>query len=180
MPPPAPPLLRQLLRPQQCRRDRSPRSFDTSQLLPHLRLLLLLLLLLVNRQQQLAQQHAPIRQPPHWFRSQSLTRSHQHTQVPQKRQHAPVKPPSRRTSRGNSPAIPSAAVRFVTSSDITPIFITPLITKPPTPSCGCAEVLSHPADYHTPFVAPASCTLSPGLHKIPHPPQDTTPVSFLV
>ena len=31
MPPPAPPLLRQLLRPQQCRRDRSPRFFRPEQ-----------------------------------------------------------------------------------------------------------------------------------------------------
>ena len=155
MPLPAPPLLRQLLRLQQCRRDRSPRSFNPSKLLLHLRLLLhfrlllllLLLPLLLNRQQQqLAQQQAPIWQPPHWLSSQLPTHSQQHTQVPQIRQHAPVKPPSRRTWRG------TAAVRFVTGSVVTPLFITPLITTPPTPSCGCAEVLSHSVVYHTLYV----------------------------
>ena len=44
----------------------------------------------------------------------------------------------------------------------TPFYHTP---PPRTPSCGCAEVISHPVVYHTPFVAPASCTLSPGLHN---------------
>ena len=32
-----------------------------------------------------------------------------------------------------------------------------------------------PPFYHTPLEPPASCTLSPGVHKISHPPQDTTP-----
>ena len=62
-----------------------------------------------------------------------------------------------------------------TASVITPLFITLLITTPPTPSCGCAEVLSHSVVYHLPFVIPASCTSSPGLHNMPHPPQDTAP-----
>ena len=66
-------------------------------------------------------------------------------------------------------------VRFVAGSAITPLFIIPLVTTPPTPSCGCAEVLSHPVVYHTPFMAPASGTFSPGLHKIQYPPQVTTP-----
>ena len=59
--------------------------------------------------------------------------------------------------------------------------------------CGCSDVLSHPHVYHTPkrtlwvvgraitppglshpLGAAATSTLSPGLHKISHPPQDTT------
>lgn len=48
------------------------------------------------------------------------------------------------------------------------------ITHPNTP-CGCSDALSHPLVYHTPLGAPASCILSPGVHKIPPPPQDTTP-----
>ena len=137
-------------------------------LLLHLRLLLLLLLLLplLNRQQQqqLAQQQAPIRQPPHWFSSQLLTRMQPHSVK------ALLSPP-----RNATPFKCAAAVRLVTGSVITPFFITPIITTPSTPSCGCAGVLSHPVVYHTPFVDPASRTLSPGLHNIPHPPQDTTP-----
>ena len=55
-----------------------------------------------------------------------------------------------------------------------------------------APGLSHPLTYpvgqtryHTPwFVTPlgaaATCTLSPGLHKMPHPPQDTTPGDNIV
>ena len=70
---------------------------------------------------------------------------------------------------------------------------------PPSTSCGCSEVitppgLSHPHIYHTPkrtlwavgraitspglshpLGAAATSTLSPGLHKIPHTPPDTTP-----
>ena len=41
--------------------------------------------------------------------------------------------------------------------------------------CKRAAVLSHPMVYQTPFVAPATCTFSSGLHKIAHPPQMTTP-----
>ena len=141
MPPPAPPLLRQLLRPQQCRRDRSPRFFDPSKLLLHLRLLLFLLLpLLLNRQQQqLAQQQAPIWQPPLWLSSQLLTRSLPH----------PVKALLSHP-RITTPFKCAIAVRFVTGSVVTPIFITPLITTPPTPPCGCVgsavtpRGLSHP------------------------------------
>ena len=55
------------------------------------------------------------------------------------------------------------------STVITPDFITP----PNTP-CGCSDVLSYPLVYHTPLAPPASCNLSPGIHKISHPPQDTT------
>ena len=53
-----------------------------------------------------------------------------------------------------------------------PLFITPpyFITPPNTP-CGCSDVLI----YRTPFGPPASCTLSPGVHKISPPPRDTTP-----
>ena len=81
--------------------------------------------------------------------------------------HTSTAEPSARTSQASQQA--DAARRFVTGSVITPLFITPLITTPPTPSCGCAEVLSHPVVYHTPFVALASCTLLPGLREIPHP-----------
>ena len=66
----------------------------------------------------------------------------------------------------------------VTGSVITPLFIAPPTTTRPTPSCGCAEVLLHPVVYHTPFVAPASCTLSPGLHKMPHPHRMPHPVIY--
>ena len=51
----------------------------------------------------------------------------------------------------------------------------PLFITPPNTPCGCPYVVSHPVVYHPPFGAHASCTLSPGVHKIPHPPQDTTP-----
>ena len=37
------------------------------------------------------------------------------------------------------------------------------------------DVLSYPLVCHTPLGPPASCNLSPGVHKISHPPQDTTP-----
>ena len=59
---------------------------------------------------------------------------------------------------------------------ITPPFYHPpsFITPPNTP-CGCSDVISHPLVHHTPLGPPASCTLSPGVHKISHPPQDTTP-----
>ena len=40
------------------------------------------------------------------------------------------------------------------------------------------RAITHPGLSH-PLGAAATCTLSPGLHKIPHPPQDTTPVMFL-
>ena len=71
---------------------------------------------------------------------------------------------------------------------------TPSFITPPNTPCGCSDVLSHPQTYpvggrtcyHTPwFITPpglshplgaaATSTLSRGLHKIPHPPQDTTP-----
>ena len=35
--------------------------------------------------------------------------------------------------------------------------------------------ITPPLVYHTPLGPPASCTLSSGVHKISHPPQDTTP-----
>ena len=38
---------------------------------------------------------------------------------------------------------------------------------------------SNPVVHHTLFVAPASLILSPGLHTIPHTPQDTTPSDIL-
>ena len=59
---------------------------------------------------------------------------------------------------------------------ITPPFHHPpsFITPPNTP-CGCSDVLSHHLIYHSPLGPPASCTLSPGVHKISHLPQDTTP-----
>ena len=59
---------------------------------------------------------------------------------------------------------------------ITPPFYHPpsFITPPNTP-CGCSDVLSHPLVYHTPLGPPASGTLSPGVHNISPPPQDTTP-----
>ena len=65
---------------------------------------------------------------------------------------------------------------WVFGGAITPPFYHPLsfITPPDTP-CGCSDVLSHPLVYHTPLGLPASCTLSPGVPKISHPPQDTTP-----
>ena len=171
MPPQGPQLLRQLIRSRQCKRNRSPRSFDPSKLFVHLRLLLhlrlflllLLLLLLLNRQQQqLEQQQAPIGKPPHWLSSQLLTRSQPHS----------VKALLSHT-RKTAPFECAAEVRFVTGRAITPLFITPLITTPPTPSCVwvCGSAITPRGLSH--FVAPASCTLTPGLHKIPHPPQDT-------
>ena len=84
---------------------------------------------------------------------------------------------SARTSRASRQAHPSRVRQQYDSLQavlLHPLLITPLITTPPTPSCGCAEVLSHPVVYHTPFVAPASCTSSPGLRKIPHASHDTT------
>ena len=52
----------------------------------------------------------------------------------------------------------------------------PFLPRPQIhPVCGCSDVLSHPLVYHTPLGPPASCTLSPGVHKISHSPQDTTP-----
>ena len=51
-----------------------------------------------------------------------------------------------------------------------PSFITPSNTPG-----GCSDVLSQPLVYHTPPGSPASSTLSPGVHKILSPPQDTTP-----
>ena len=51
----------------------------------------------------------------------------------------------------------------------------PSFITPPNKPCGCSDVLSHPLVYHTPLGPPASCTLSPGVHKISPPPQDTTP-----
>ena len=67
-------------------------------------------------------------------------------------------------------------ILWVFGRAITPTFYHPssFITPPNTP-CGCADVPSHPLVYHTPLGPPASCTLSPGVHKISHPPQDTTP-----
>ena len=61
------------------------------------------------------------------------------------------------------------------STVITPAFI----THPNTP-CGCSDVLSHPLVYHTRLGPSASCTLSPGVHKISPPPQDTTPGNDIV
>ena len=79
------------------------------------------------------------------------------------------------------------------------VYHTPSFITPPNTPCGCSDVLSHPLVYHTPtFITPpndlwvvgraitplglshplwaaATSTLSPGLHKIPHPPQGTTP-----
>ena len=52
---------------------------------------------------------------------------------------------------------------------------TPSFITPPNTPCGCADVLSHPLVYHTPLGPPASCSSSPGVHKISYPPQDTTP-----
>ena len=46
---------------------------------------------------------------------------------------------------------------------------TPWFIIPPNVPCGWSDVLSHPLG------AAATSTLSPGLNKIPHPPQDTTP-----
>ena len=51
----------------------------------------------------------------------------------------------------------------------------PSFITPPNTPCGCSDVLSHPLVYHTPLGPSASCSLSPGVHKISHPPQDTTP-----
>lgn len=59
-----PRLVRQLLRPQECRRDRLPSSFSASKCILHLWLLLLLLqLLLIQQQHQLAHQPALRWQP---------------------------------------------------------------------------------------------------------------------
>ena len=72
MPLQVPPLLRQLLRPQQySRRHRSRLSFNSSALLLHKRLLprVLLLLLLIYQQQQ----QAPTWQPPHRLTSSGST-----------------------------------------------------------------------------------------------------------
>ena len=59
---------------------------------------------------------------------------------------------------------------------ITPPFYHPpsFITPPNTP-CGCSDVLSHPLVYHPPLEPPASCTSSPGVHKVSPPRQYTTP-----
>ena len=57
----------------------------------------------------------------------------------------------------------------------TPFYHPPSFITPPNTPCGCSDALSHPLFHHTPFGAPASCTLSPGVHKITPPPQDTTP-----
>ena len=59
-----------------------------------------------------------------------------------------------------------------------PLFITPphfSCTTPPNTPCGCSDVLPHPLVDHTPLGPPVSCTLSPRVHKMSHPPQDTTP-----
>ena len=72
---------------------------------------------------------------------------------------------------------------------------TPRFITPPNTTCGCSDVLSHPLVYHTPtFTTPpnvpcgwsdvlshplgaaTTSTLSPGLHKIPHPPTIPHPV----
>ena len=51
----------------------------------------------------------------------------------------------------------------------------PLLSHTPTttPSASVRQC------YHTLFMAPATCTLLPGPHKIPHPPQSTTRGDFL-
>ena len=50
-----------------------------------------------------------------------------------------------------------------------------LFITPPNTRCGCPDALSHPHFYHTPWDGHASCTLSPGVHNITHPPQYNTP-----
>ena len=58
----------------------------------------------------------------------------------------------------------------------TPFLSPPLVYHTPQHTfCECSDVLSHPLVYHNPLGPPASCTLSPGVRKISHPPQDTTP-----
>ena len=66
------------------------------------------------------------------------------------------------------------------SDVLSPPFLSPpsFITPPNTP-CGYSDVLLHPLVYHTPLTPPASCTLSPRVHKISHPPQDTTPGDYI-
>ena len=56
-----------------------------------------------------------------------------------------------------------------------PFYHHPSFVTPPNTPCGCSNVLSHPMVYHTPLGPPASCTLSPGVHKVSYPPKDTTP-----
>ena len=56
-----------------------------------------------------------------------------------------------------------------------PFYHPPSFITPPNTPCGCSDVLSHPLVHHTPLGPPASCNVSPGVHKISHPPQDTTP-----
>ena len=56
-----------------------------------------------------------------------------------------------------------------------PFLSYPSFFTPPNTPCGCSDALSHPLVYHPPLGVSVSCTLSPGVHKIPHPPQDTTP-----
>ena len=56
----------------------------------------------------------------------------------------------------------------------TPPFITPLNTTPLHPLRVCRSGIT-PHTLSDPFLACARGTLSPGLHKIPHPPQETTP-----
>lgn len=86
----------------------------------------------------------------------------------------------------HTPTMCSATANFRTGIAITPpqfynqcyhtspFYHNPLFITPQTHlhARGCADVLSHTLVYHT----PASCTLSPGLHKIPPlSTQDTTP-----
>ena len=55
-----------------------------------------------------------------------------------------------------------------------PFYHTPLFITPPNTRCGCPDALLPPHFYHTPW-DDASCTLSPGVHNITHPPQYNTP-----
>ena len=77
-------------------------------------------------------------------------------------------------------SLSAARATLVWQQCITPSCITPQSTR-----CGCSDVPSHPLlshilVYHTPIGAPASCTLSPGVHKTPHPPQEPHPVIIIM
>lgn len=51
----------------------------------------------------------------------------------------------------------------------------PLLITPPHHHTLCKCQCFHPPlIYHTPFMGPATYTLSPGSHKVAHPPQGTT------
>ena len=174
MPLQVPPLLRQLLRSQQySRRHRSRRSFNSSALLLHKRLLprVLLLLLLIYQQQQ---QQAPT--SPHRLTSSGSTLQ------------GVFRYPPASTTCGCSEVITPAGLShpFIYHTPKHTLWMFGRAITPPG--------LSHPHIYHTPkrtlwlvgraitppglshpLGAAATSTLSPGLHKIPYPPQDTTP-----